>query len=88
MYYIRFENLDLRTKFIKFLKENEILSVFHYVPLHSSPAGKKYCKTCGDLKVTDNISDTLVRLPMYYNLTDEEMKKIQSVIEKFFKMEF
>ena len=80
MYYLLFNNLDMRTKFIDFMKKNDILTVFHYIPLHSAPAGQKYCRTCGDMAVTDNVSDTLVRLPMYYELDDN---KINYILDKF-----
>ena len=83
MYYILFKNLQMRTDFINFLKANEILSVFHYIPLHSSPAGQKYCRTVSDMNITDKISDTLVRLPMFYELTEQEMEHIFNVITAY-----
>ena len=85
MYYILFKNLDIRTKFIDFMKQNQVSTVFHYIPLHSSPAGMKYCKTVGKMDVTNNISDTLVRLPMYYELSETDMAKIFSLCNEFFK---
>lgn len=83
MYYILFKNLDVRTKFIDFMKQNQISTVFHYIPLHSSPAGMKYCKTTGKMNVTNNISDTLVRLPMFYELDDNMLSDIFDKISKF-----
>lgn len=83
MYYLLFKTLKERTKFIDFLKENNILSVFHYIPLHSSPAGKKYCKTIGNLDITNQISNTLVRLPMYYKLDEKQMFLIMSACQEF-----
>ena len=71
-------------KFIDFLKENEILSVFHYIPLHSSPAGQKYCKVASKMDITNKISDTLTRLPMFYELNDENLSKIKRVCAEFF----
>lgn len=85
MYYLLFKNLETRTKFIKYLKENGIMSVFHYIPLHSSPAGKKYGRTCGQLQNTDNISDTLVRMPMFYELSDDDLQKIKNTVSNFFE---
>lgn len=85
MYYILFDNLEIRTKFIKHLKENEIHSVFHYIPLHSSPAGIKYGKTSSNMDVTNKVSDTLVRLPLFYELTDDNLEKIFGIIDNFFK---
>ncbi len=83
MYYVLFKNLNLRTKFINFMKENEISTVFHYIPLHSSPAGIKYCKTFGDMSNTDKTSDTLVRMPLFYNLSKEDMTVIKNTISEF-----
>ena len=85
MYYVLFKNLDIRTKFIDFMKQNQICTVFHYIPLHSSPAGMKYCKTVGKMDVTNNASDTLVRLPMFYELSKMDMDKIFSLCTEFFK---
>ncbi len=84
IYYIFFENLNKRSLFIDYLKKNDIHSVFHYVPLHSSPAGKKYGKIASKMNITNKVSETLVRLPLFYQL-DDEMEKIFDVIEKFFK---
>lgn len=83
MYYVLFKNLDIRTKFIDFMKQNQICTVFHYIPLHSSPAGMKYCKTVGKMDVTNNASDTLVRLPMFYELDDNLLSDIFDKINKF-----
>lgn len=85
MYYVLFKSLNERTKFIDFMKQNQINTVFHYIPLHSSPAGMKYCKTIGKMDVTNNASDTLVRLPMFYELSKMDMDKIFSLCTEFFK---
>lgn len=85
MYYILFNNLENRTQFISYMKQNNINPVFHYIPLHSSPAGEKYGRIAGNMFETDNIADTLVRLPMFYELTNTEIKLIMSTIKKFFK---
>jgi len=85
IYYIIFNSLEERTKFIKYLKHNDIHPVFHYIPLHNSPAGLKYCRTASNMKNTNKISDTLVRLPMYYELNDEDLGNIFNVTAKFFK---
>lgn len=70
MYYVLLESLEARTHAIHHLKENGIHPVFHYVPLHSAPAGKKYGRTSGELKYTDNLSDRLLRLPLWVGLDD------------------
>lgn len=85
MYYVLFENLDKRTKFIDYMKFNGINPVFHYIPLHSSPAGKKYGRVSGKMDVTDRVSDTLVRMPMFYGLRNEEISFIHNVFIKFNK---
>lgn len=84
MYYIKLSNLEERTKFITYLKENGILSVFHYVPLHTAPAGIKYGRFAGEDKYTTKESERLVRLPMYYHLTLEDKEYIVDTIFKYF----
>lgn len=85
MYYIMFKDLEKRTKFIDFMKENGVVPAFHYIPLHSSPAGKKYCRVHGSMTQTDNTSDTLVRLPMFYELDDKSIDYILEKFKEFFK---
>ena len=68
MYYILLESLEKRTEVIAQLKKQGINPVFHYVPLHSAPAGKKYGRTSGELRHTDNLSDRLLRLPLWNGL--------------------
>lgn len=71
MFYLRFDNLEIRTKFINYMKENKIMCVFHYIPLHSSPAGQKFGRASGDMSITNKVSDTLVRLPLYYGMDNK-----------------
>lgn len=85
MFYIKTGNLDERTRLISYLKENDIGAVFHYVPLHSAPAGKKYGVFCGEDKYTTSESDKLVRLPMYYGLTKDETDYIIEKVYAFYK---
>jgi dTDP-4-amino-4,6-dideoxygalactose transaminase len=74
-----------RTQLISYLKEHQITSVFHYIPLHSSPEGKKVSRIVGDiLPVTDRISECLLRIPVFYEITVEEQNQIVSVINQFF----
>ena len=84
LYYILVNNLSVRTKIIEFLKSKGILSVFHYIPLHSSPAGGKFGKVSGNMNVTDNISDTLLRLPLYFEITNRQIDKVTYYIHQFF----
>lgn len=77
MYYLLLPDLDHRTRFISRLKEGGIGSVFHYVPLHSSPFGSKVARSHGSMAVTDNLSNRLVRLPLWVGLEEH----IPSVVD-------
>ena len=83
MFYIKLKNLDERTKFISYMRQKEIGCVFHYVPLHSAPAGKKYCRFHGEDIFTTRESERLVRLPLYYGLTAEDLDYIIECVKKF-----
>lgn len=85
MFYIKVKNLDERTKLMKYLKEREIGAVFHYVPLHSSPAGIKYGRFSGEDIYTTKESERLLRLPMYYGLSKENIEYITECIKKFWQ---
>ncbi len=76
MFYIRFNDLKTRTDFISYLKKHNIYAPFHYIPLHSSPAGKKYGKTFGDFDITNNVADTIVRLPLFFDLSEIEQDRV------------
>lgn len=86
MFYVKLKNVQQRTAFIDHLKKNGICSVFHYVPLHSAPAGIRFGRFNGEDRYTTSESDRLTRLPMYYGLTKEDQKKvIENVIGFFHK---
>ena len=85
MFYFKAKNLDERTELISFLKENDVLAVFHYIPLHSAPAGRKFGRFNGEDKYTTKESERLIRLPMYYGLTSEDQSKVISLIHEFYK---
>jgi len=85
LYYLRFQNLELRTEFIDFMKRREIGCVFHYVPLHSSPAGQKYGRVSGEMKITDKVSETLVRLPLFYGMDCEAQSEVIDRAVEFLK---
>jgi dTDP-4-amino-4,6-dideoxygalactose transaminase len=76
MYYILLESLEKRTEVITKLKQQGVNPVFHYVPLHSSPAGKKYGRTNGDLPHTDNLADRLLRLPLWIGMDEAQDRVI------------
>ena len=80
MFYLLLKDLETRTRLIAHLKQQGIMSVFHYIPLHSSPAGMKYGRVSGDLRVTDEISDRLLRLPLYYDMTNAEQEHVSSEV--------
>jgi len=85
MFYVITRSLDERTRMLEHLRKQGILAVFHYVPLHSSPAGQKYCRASQDMKVTDDLSDRLLRLPMYYEMSDEDIIRVTDVFKKFYE---
>jgi dTDP-4-amino-4,6-dideoxygalactose transaminase len=84
MFYIKTRDLDERTRLIQYLGDHDICAVFHYVPLHSSIAGKKYGTFVGEDRYTTRESDRMVRLPMFNALTDEEVKYVVSTIRSFY----
>lgn len=84
MFYIKCRDLKTRQAYIKFMKENDILCVFHYVPLHSAPAGEKFGRFDGKDEHTTADSDRLVRLPMYYNLNKNDQEKVIDKTLAFF----
>ncbi|MFP3158722.1 MAG: dTDP-4-amino-4,6-dideoxygalactose transaminase [Hydrogenobaculum sp.] len=86
MFYIKAKNLEERTKLLAFLKENGIFAVFHYVPLHSSPAGQKYGRFHGTDKFTTKESERLIRLPLFYGIKDEEIDYITSKVYEFYNI--
>lgn len=82
MYYLLLPDLESRGEFIKQMSRHEVNTVFHYIPLHSSPAGRKYCRSNGDMKVTETVSDRLVRLPLWIDMKKEDQAQvIQSCIK-------
>ena len=84
MYYLKVRDIEQRGQLIEYLKTNQIMAVFHYIPLHSSPAGEVFSIFNGKDKHTTKESERLVRLPLYYGITTEELEKIVSVILRFF----
>lgn len=87
MYYLLAENLDVRTRLLTALKDAGVLAVFHYVPLHSSPAGLKFARSSGDLSVTTEVSRQLVRLPLWLGLEEEGLQeRVVDAVCRFFKL--
>ena len=85
MFYIKCRDLEERTSFISYMKEEGILTVFHYIPLHSAPAGLKYGRFSGKDLYTTKESERLVRLPMYYGLEQEKIEFIYEKIKNFYR---
>jgi dTDP-4-amino-4,6-dideoxygalactose transaminase len=85
IFYIKVENLRIRTELLSFLKEQGIQAAFHYVPLHSSPAGQRYGRFHGVDKFTTKESERLIRLPLFFNIKDEEIDYVIESIYRFLR---
>jgi dTDP-4-amino-4,6-dideoxygalactose transaminase len=92
MYYVVLNPDVDRQHVLDTFKDNNIYAIFHYIPLHSSPAGLKYCRVSGDLKNTDSLSERLVRLPLWVGITQEEQIRVVDVLfkscEKTYSIDF
>ena len=85
MFYVKLKDLQERTEFIAFLKEKGITAVFHYIPLHSAPAGLKFGRFAGEDEYTTKESERLVRLPLYYGMAKEDVEKVIEAVCEFFE---
>lgn len=85
MFYIKLKDLEARTDFIDALKKDGVNCVFHYIPLHSAPAGHKFGRFDGEDEYTTKESERLVRLPLYYNLTLEDREHVIDSVKKYFE---
>lgn len=83
MYYIKVKDIAVRTRLIAYLRENGIAPAFHYVPLHSSPAGEKFGRFHGKDVYTTKESERLLRLPMFYDLSMDDVDYIAEKIREF-----
>jgi len=83
MFYLKVKDGDMRSELIEYLKINGIMSVFHYIPLHSSKAGKNYGEFVGDDVYTTKDSDRLLRLPLYYNMSNEDVLYVSKMVRDF-----
>lgn len=83
MFYVLLPSLESRQALIKHLKDNEIISVFHYLPLHNSKMGKKFGGRDGDCPVTEDVSDRLLRLPFYTGMSEEDLGRVVTSIKSF-----
>lgn len=85
MFYIKAKDLSERQKLQSFLREREIITAFHYIPLHSAPEGLNACRFVGEDVYTTRESDRLLRLPMYYKIAKEDIETVCSAIGEFYK---
>jgi dTDP-4-amino-4,6-dideoxygalactose transaminase len=85
IYFLLTSSLDERTALMEHLKSAGVASTFHYVPLHNSPAGKKFGRTSGDLSLTVNLSDRLVRLPVWATMSSNEQERVSDLVLEFYK---
>jgi len=84
LYYLITRSPAERQELLNYLRERGILAVFHYVPLHSSPAGQQFGRTSGTVPVTDRVSSCLLRLPLYYKMTPPETDEVIDHITRFY----
>lgn len=87
IFYIVTGSLAERTQLIEYLNKYNIHSVFHYVPLHSSPAGQRFGRTAGTMQVTDRIAGQVLRLPLYFEMTDHDVDRVTKRIMTFYGMD-
>lgn len=85
LFFVKTKDIEERSRLIAFAKERGVQMVFHYIPLHSAPAGLKYGRFSGEDEYTTQESERLVRLPLYYGLTDDEADQVVSVIREFYE---
>ncbi|MDZ7761295.1 MAG: dTDP-4-amino-4,6-dideoxygalactose transaminase [Desulfovermiculus sp.] len=86
IFYVITESFQVRTKLLQFLKKESIHAVFHYLPLHSSPAGQKYGRVCGQMTNTDEVTSRILRLPMFYEISDHEVSRVVQAVYRFFRV--
>ncbi len=86
IFYLIARSLDERTRLIAFLRERGVGAHFHYIPLHSSPAGRKFGRVSGPLETTERISETLVRLPLFYEISDEDVDFVSQAVCDFYSL--
>jgi len=85
LFYIKVSDLNVRTSLLDYMREREVMAVFHYVPLHSSEAGRKYARFHGEDRFTTKESERLIRLPLYYDIGTETLEHIAAMVGDFFR---
>ena len=84
IFYLITKDIQERTELISYLKKRDILSVFHYIPLHSAPAGIKFGRFNGKDEITTNYSERIIRLPLYYGLSESDQQKVIDAVFHYF----
>ena len=84
MFYVKLADLEQRTAFISYMKSNDVQCTFHYIPLHSAPAGLKFGRFDGNDDYTTKESERLVRLPMYYNIDADDLNRVINSVLNYF----
>jgi len=87
MFYLKLHDIDQRSQFIQYLKDHDISAVFHYIPLHTAPAGLRHGVFHGDDQYTTIESERLVRLPIWFGMTEKERNHVIDVVKGFFKLQ-
>lgn len=82
LYYVILSDVNERTRVLQALKDDGIHAVFHYIPLHSSPAGRRYGRAAGDLAVTDSVSVRLIRLPLWFGMNKDAQEKVIDTLQR------
>lgn len=85
MFYLKAKDLEERTALLQFLKDRGVYAVFHYIPLHSAPAGKKFGRFHGEDRYTTRESERLARLPLYYGLSEEDLDHVVQSVREFYR---
>lgn len=85
MFYVKLKDIEERSRFIQHMRDHDVQCVFHYIPLHSAPAGLKYGRFDGEDAFTTKESERLVRLPMYYGIREENTHQVVAAVKSFFK---
>jgi dTDP-4-amino-4,6-dideoxygalactose transaminase len=85
MFYLKCKDIEQRTRMISFLKEKGVMAVFHYIPLHSAPAGLKFGRFHGEDECTTKESERLMRLPLYYGLTEKDRNTVIEAVKAFWE---
>jgi len=85
IFYIITASLEERSELITYLKNKSIHAVFHYIPLHSSPAGRKYGRTVGELPNTIDLSERVLRLPLFYKMREDQVERVAEAVQRFYE---